>query len=72
VYGELSELVEQGAIGADFEATYPLDQFQEVLRHAQKNARTGKVLFIPNGAPEGAFTMQSLSSRQTDRLTIAS
>ena len=56
VYGELVELLEQHAIGAVVEATYPLDQYQEALRHAQKNARSGKVLFIPNGAPEGAFT----------------
>ena len=51
VYGELAELVEHGAISAVVEATYPLDQYQQALRHAQKNARTGKVLFIPNGSP---------------------
>jgi NADPH:quinone reductase-like Zn-dependent oxidoreductase len=49
VYGELAELVEQGAISAVIEATYPLDQYQQALRHAQKNARAGKVLFVPNG-----------------------
>jgi len=42
-------------LGQGTEATYPLDQYQTALRHAQKNARTGKVLFTPNGA--GAFTM---------------
>ena len=52
VYGELSALVEEGTIGAVVEATYPLDQFQEALRHAQRNARTGKVLFVPNGAAQ--------------------
>jgi NADPH:quinone reductase-like Zn-dependent oxidoreductase len=51
VYGELAELVDHGAISAVVEATYPLDQYQQALRHAQKNARTGKVLFIPNGSP---------------------
>jgi NADPH:quinone reductase-like Zn-dependent oxidoreductase len=56
VYHELAELVEQRAISAVVEATYPLDQYQTALRHAQKSARTGKVLFVPNGAPEGAFT----------------
>jgi NADPH:quinone reductase-like Zn-dependent oxidoreductase len=56
VYGELTKLIEQRAISAVVEATYPLDQFQTAVRHAQKNARTGKVLFTPNGAPE-AFTM---------------
>jgi len=51
VYGELVELVEQGAIAAVVEATYPLDQYEQALRHAQQNARTGKVLFVPNGPP---------------------
>jgi hypothetical protein len=48
VYRELSTLVER-AIGAVVQATYSLDQFQEALRHAQKNARTGEVPFISNG-----------------------
>jgi NADPH:quinone reductase-like Zn-dependent oxidoreductase len=48
VYSELSELVEQGAMGAVVEATYPLDQYQKALQHAQQNARAGKVLFVPN------------------------
>ena len=63
VYGELLELVEHGVIGAIVEATYPPDQYQKAPRHAQKNARTGKVLFIPNGPPEGALAVPvSLSS----------
>jgi hypothetical protein len=33
------------------EPTYSLDRFHEALQHAQKNARSGKVLFIPNGSP---------------------
>ena len=53
VYRELADLVEQRAIGAFVEATYPLDQYQAALRHAQKNRRAGKVLFTPNGAPSG-------------------
>jgi len=48
VYGELARLVEQGAISAVVEATYPLDEHQKALQHAQQNARTGKVLFTPN------------------------
>jgi len=47
VYGELAELVAQGAMRAGVEATYPLEQYQEALRHAQKNARSGKVRFVP-------------------------
>jgi NADPH:quinone reductase-like Zn-dependent oxidoreductase len=51
VYGELADLIERGVIRAVVEATYPLDQYQQALRHAQKNARSGKVLFVPNGVP---------------------
>jgi hypothetical protein len=37
----------QGVIGAEVEATYALDQFPVALAHAQRTARTGKVLFTP-------------------------
>jgi NADPH:quinone reductase-like Zn-dependent oxidoreductase len=47
VYGELAELVTEGALRSVVEATYPLDQYQNALRHAQKSARGGKVLFVP-------------------------
>ena len=50
IYGELSELVEEGAIGAAIEATYPLDEYQEALRHAQTSPRTGKILFTPKNS----------------------
>lgn len=59
IYGELSELVEQGAIGAVVEAAYPLDQYQQALRHAQKNARTGKVLLIPKVSLGKGHTTES-------------
>src|SRR5262249_57025148 len=54
VYAELAALVEDGGLGAVVEATYPLDQYQAALRHAQRSARADKVLFTPNGVPEGA------------------
>jgi NADPH:quinone reductase-like Zn-dependent oxidoreductase len=47
IYGELAELVAQGVTGADIEATYPLEQFSAALAHAQRPARSGKVLFTP-------------------------
>jgi len=50
VYGELAGLVEQGAISAVVEATYPLDEHDNALRHAQQTARNGKILFTPNQA----------------------
>jgi NADPH:quinone reductase-like Zn-dependent oxidoreductase len=48
IYGELAELVAQGVIGAEVEATYALDQFPVALAHAQRTARSGKVLFTPS------------------------
>jgi NADPH:quinone reductase-like Zn-dependent oxidoreductase len=49
VYGELAELVADGAIGSAVEATYPLSDFQTALAHAARSGRAGKVLFTPNG-----------------------
>jgi NADPH:quinone reductase-like Zn-dependent oxidoreductase len=61
VYGEVLELVQQGAIRAAVQGTYPLEQYQTALRHAQEQGHSGKVLFLPNGAP--ASIEQSHSSR---------
>lgn len=47
IYAELAELAAEGAIGAEIEATYSLDDFQAALAHAQQTGRTGKVLFAP-------------------------
>jgi NADPH:quinone reductase-like Zn-dependent oxidoreductase len=48
IYGELAELVAQGVTSAEVEATYALDQFPVALAHAQRPARSGKVLFTPS------------------------
>jgi NADPH:quinone reductase-like Zn-dependent oxidoreductase len=48
IYGELAELGAQGVIGAEVEATYPLEQYPVALAHAQRPARSGKVLFTRN------------------------
>jgi len=48
VYAELADLIGQGAIGAVIEATYPLDQYQAALRHAQETGRSEKILFTPD------------------------
>jgi NADPH:quinone reductase-like Zn-dependent oxidoreductase len=47
VYAELVELVDRGVMRANVAATYPLDEYQKALRHAQTDARNGKVLFVP-------------------------
>jgi hypothetical protein len=39
--------VGQGVISAEVEATYPLDEYDVALAHAQRTARAGKVLFTP-------------------------
>jgi len=49
VYAELSDLVAQGQIRADVEATYPLAEHTKAFLHAQQNGRNGKILFTPNG-----------------------
>jgi NADPH:quinone reductase-like Zn-dependent oxidoreductase len=48
IYRELAELIAQGVISSEVEATYPLDEYHVALAHAQRTARSGKVLFTPN------------------------
>jgi NADPH:quinone reductase-like Zn-dependent oxidoreductase len=47
VYGELVELVDEGVLRANLAATYPLERYQDALRHVQNDARNGKILFVP-------------------------
>jgi NADPH:quinone reductase-like Zn-dependent oxidoreductase len=65
VYRELSQLVAQGAIRAEVEATYPLDQFRDALRQAQKTARSGKVLFVPNEAAALEQALEEITAGRT-------
>ena len=65
VYRELSQLVAQGAIRAEVEATYPLDQFRNALQHAQKDARSGKVLFVPNDPAALEQTLEEINAART-------
>jgi len=48
IYRELAELIAQGVISSEVEATYPLDEYRVALAHAQRTARSGKVLFTPS------------------------
>ena len=50
VYAELADLVVQGVIRAEVEATYPLEEHTKAFTHAQQVERHGKILFTPNGA----------------------
>jgi len=50
VYRELADLVAQGLIGAEVEATYPLEEHTKAFTHAQQVGRNGKILFTPKGA----------------------
>lgn len=43
-YGELLALLAEGKLSTPVEATYPLGQVQEALRHAARGGRDGKVL----------------------------
>ncbi|NEA35233.1 zinc-dependent alcohol dehydrogenase family protein [Streptomyces sp. SID13031] len=46
-YGELAELVAQGVISAEVEATYPVAEYRKALDHARQPGRTGKIVFKP-------------------------
>jgi NADPH:quinone reductase-like Zn-dependent oxidoreductase len=47
VYGEFVELVDEGVLHANVAATYPLERYQDALRHVQNDTRNGKILFVP-------------------------
>lgn len=49
VYGELAELAALGILRASVEATYPLTEYRAALAHAARPARSGKILFVPDG-----------------------
>jgi NADPH:quinone reductase-like Zn-dependent oxidoreductase len=46
-YGELAELVAQGVLSAEVEASYPVAEYREALDHARRAGRTGKIVFKP-------------------------
>jgi NADPH:quinone reductase-like Zn-dependent oxidoreductase len=49
IYADLAGKLRDGALKAPVEATYPIDEVKEALRHAQRGGRHGKVLVLPNG-----------------------
>ena len=46
-YAELAELVAQGVLRAEVEATYPVAEYRKALDHARQSGRTGKIVFQP-------------------------
>jgi NADPH:quinone reductase-like Zn-dependent oxidoreductase len=46
-YAELAELVAQGVLRAEVEASYPVAGYREALDHARRPGRTGKIVFRP-------------------------
>lgn len=46
-YGELAELVAQGVLSAEVEASYPVAEYRKALDHARQPGRTGKIIFKP-------------------------
>ncbi|GAA0922884.1 zinc-dependent alcohol dehydrogenase family protein [Kribbella koreensis] len=46
-YGELAELVAQGVLRAEVEASYPVAEYRKALDHHRRGGRTGKIVFKP-------------------------
>jgi trans-2-enoyl-CoA reductase len=49
LYGDLAERVRTGALAAEVEATYPIEEIKASLAHARREGRSGKILVLPNG-----------------------
>jgi mitochondrial enoyl-[acyl-carrier protein] reductase / trans-2-enoyl-CoA reductase len=49
IYADLGGKIRDGVLKASVEATYPIDDIEQALAHAQRGGRNGKVLVLPNG-----------------------
>src|SRR5438067_1589964 len=49
LYADLAIKLRDGVLKAPIEATYPIEDIQQALTHAQRGGRNGKVLVLPNG-----------------------
>jgi NADPH:quinone reductase-like Zn-dependent oxidoreductase len=49
LYGDLMARIADGSLHVDVEATYGLEDIKMALDHAGREARSGKVLIMPNG-----------------------
>lgn len=50
IYADLGEQILRGALSAPVEKVYPIEEIKAALAHAQRSARSGKILVAPNGA----------------------
>ncbi len=49
IYADLGRQVLDGTLSAPVEHVYPIEEIKAALAHAQRGARTGKILVAPNG-----------------------
>ena len=47
MYSLLRDLVVEGILHAEVEATYPLTKAKDAVIHAMREGRNGKILFTP-------------------------
>ncbi len=48
IYADVAQLIAEGVIRAPVEATYDLADVEKALAHAEREGRSGKILFTPN------------------------
>jgi mitochondrial enoyl-[acyl-carrier protein] reductase / trans-2-enoyl-CoA reductase len=49
LYSDIAQRICRGKLSVPVEKIYPIDEIKDALAHAQRGARTGKVLVAPNG-----------------------
>lgn len=54
LYGDLARRVAAGDLHVPVEATYPIEEIQAALAHAERPGRSGKILVTPHGPIGGA------------------
>ncbi len=48
VYADIARLISEGTIQAPVDATYGLEEVARALKHAERERRSGKIVFTPN------------------------
>ena len=49
LYEEIARHLRDGSRAAPLEASYPIEEIERAVAHAQRESRGGKILVLPNG-----------------------
>jgi hypothetical protein len=68
IYSDIAERIRGGKLSVSVEQIYSIDNIKNALAHAQRGARSGKVLIAPNGLNALSWTRLSTAWQETTEL----